>query len=87
MKSVLITGCSSGIGHAVALGLAQRGWRVFATARKPEDVARLIGEGLESLRLDLNDSASIRATVDEVLARSGGRLDALTPTCSPGVSA
>jgi len=77
LKNVLITGCSSGIGHAVALGLAQRGWRVFATARKPEDVARLIGEGLESLRLDLNDSASIRATVDEVLARSGGRLDAL----------
>lgn len=74
---ILITGCSSGIGHHAAHGLKARGWRVFATARKPEDVARLEGEGLESLRLDLDDSASIRAAVAEVLARTGGRLDAL----------
>ena len=77
MKSILITGCSSGIGHAVAHGLKQHGWRVFASARKAEDVARLAGEGLESLILDLDDSASIRAAVAEVLARGGGRLDAL----------
>ena len=77
MKSILVTGCSSGIGHAVAHGLKQHGWRVFASARKAEDVARLAGEGLESLILDLDDSASIRAAVAEVLARGGGRLDAL----------
>jgi NAD(P)-dependent dehydrogenase (short-subunit alcohol dehydrogenase family) len=77
MKSVLITGCSSGIGATVARGLAVRGWRVFATARRPEDVERLQAEGLESFLLDLNDSASIHAAVDEVLARTGGRLDAL----------
>ncbi|TCS68550.1 short-subunit dehydrogenase [Sulfuritortus calidifontis] len=76
-RSILITGCSSGIGHAVAHGLATRGWRVFATARKAEDVARLNAEGLESLALDLDDPASIRAALDEVLRRTEGRLDAL----------
>lgn len=76
-RSILITGCSSGIGYAVAHGLVARGWRVFATARKPEDVERLIGEGLESFQLDLDDSASIRAAVDETLRRTDGRLDAL----------
>lgn len=77
MKSILITGCSSGIGHAVAHGLKQRGWRVFASARAASDVARLAGEGLESLRLDLDDSASIETAVSLVLERTGGRLDAL----------
>ncbi|MDP2835097.1 MAG: SDR family NAD(P)-dependent oxidoreductase [Pseudomonadota bacterium] len=76
MKSILITGCSSGIGHVVAHGLKRRGWRVFAGARFADDVARLEGEGLESLLLDLNDSAGIRAAA-EVLARTGGTLDAL----------
>jgi NAD(P)-dependent dehydrogenase (short-subunit alcohol dehydrogenase family) len=76
-NSILITGCSSGIGLCVARGLRSRGWRVFASARKPEDVARLAGEGLESLPLDLDDSASIAAAVDEVLLRTQGTLDAL----------
>jgi NAD(P)-dependent dehydrogenase (short-subunit alcohol dehydrogenase family) len=76
-KTILITGCSSGIGLCVARGLHARGWRVFASARKPEDVARLAGEGLESLQLDLDDSASITAAVEEVLLRTGGALDAL----------
>lgn len=77
MRSVLITGCSSGIGQAVAHGLQRRGWRVFASARRAPDVARLRAEGLESLRLDLDDSGSIRAAVAEVLSLNGGRLDAL----------
>lgn len=77
MKTILITGCSSGIGLTVARGLAARGWRVFATARRADDVARLGAEGLEALVLDLDDSASIRAAVDAVLVRTGGRLDAL----------
>lgn len=76
-KSILITGCSSGIGLDVALGLAARGWRVFATARKHEDVAALSARGLEALWLDVDDSASIQAALDTVLARSGGTLDAL----------
>ncbi len=77
MKQILITGCSSGIGARVAQGLKARGWRVFATARHPDDVARLKREGFESLVLDLDDSESIRTAVQEVLALSGGRLDAL----------
>ena len=77
MKSVLITGCSSGIGVAAARALHARGWRVFATARKPADVERLNAEGLESLVLDLDDSGSIRAAVSQVLERTEGRLDAL----------
>lgn len=77
MKTILITGCSSGIGAAVAQGLAARGWRVFASARGAEDVARLQAEGFESLALDLDDSASIQAAVEALLARTGGCLDAL----------
>jgi NAD(P)-dependent dehydrogenase (short-subunit alcohol dehydrogenase family) len=74
---ILITGCSSGIGQTVARGLAGRGWRVFATARGTDDVARLKAEGLEALRLDLDDSAAIAAAMETVLALTGGRLDAL----------
>ncbi|MEW5788506.1 MAG: SDR family NAD(P)-dependent oxidoreductase [Pseudomonadota bacterium] len=77
MKSVLITGCSSGIGAAAARALHQQGWRVFATARKDEDVDRLKAEGLDSLVLDLDDSASIRNAVAAVLEQTGGGLDAL----------
>lgn len=73
-KSVLITGCSSGIGHYAARGLKARGYRVFATARKEEDVERLRAEGLESLRLDLDDSASIHAALEEILELTAGRL-------------
>ena len=76
-KAVLITGCSSGIGLCLAQGLQRRGYRVFASARKAEDVDRLNAQGLESLRLDLSDSGSIKQGLNEVLARSGGRLYAL----------
>jgi NAD(P)-dependent dehydrogenase (short-subunit alcohol dehydrogenase family) len=76
-QTILITGCSSGIGLCVAEGLRARGYRVFATARKTEDVAMLQQKGLEALRLDLADSASIDEALHEVLARSGGTLDAL----------
>jgi NAD(P)-dependent dehydrogenase (short-subunit alcohol dehydrogenase family) len=76
-RTILITGCSSGIGLCCARGLVARGWRVFATARKTDDVTRLASEGLESLQLDLADSGSIHAAVDDIMARSGGRLDAL----------
>ncbi len=77
MKSILITGCSSGIGLDAARGLKARGWRVFATCRREEDCERLRAEGLESFRLDYSDEASIEAAVAEVVARTGGTLDAL----------
>jgi len=76
-KSILITGCSSGIGYDAAHGLAKRGWRVFATCRQEADCKRLRREGLESFVLDHTDPASMRAALDEVLSRPGGTLGAL----------
>jgi NAD(P)-dependent dehydrogenase (short-subunit alcohol dehydrogenase family) len=76
-RSVLITGCSSGIGLDAARRLAARGWRVFATCRREDDCARLRGEGLESFRLDYEDEGSVAGAMDEALARTDGRLDAL----------
>lgn len=76
-KTILITGCSSGIGLVTAIALQKRGHQVIATARKLEDVARLREQGLTSLPLDLTDSDSIRQAVDNVLALTGGKLDAL----------
>ena len=60
-RAVLITGCSSGIGYRCAHGLAKRGFRVIASARKPEDVERLAAEGLETVSLDLDDADSVAA--------------------------
>jgi NAD(P)-dependent dehydrogenase (short-subunit alcohol dehydrogenase family) len=76
-RSILITGCSSGIGLDAARGLKARGWRVFATCRKPEDCQRLAAEGLESFPLDYADETSIATAVEEVRTRTGGTLDAL----------
>lgn len=76
-RSILITGCSSGIGLDAARGLKARGWRVFATCRQEADCERLRGEGLESFRLDYADEASIAAAVAETLQRTGGTLDVL----------
>ncbi len=77
MRSILITGCSSGIGYDAAHGLKKAGWRVFASCRKAEDAERLKAEGFEAPVLDLADHASIVAALDEVLAATGGTLDAL----------
>ncbi|MBK1642032.1 short-chain dehydrogenase [Chromatium okenii] len=76
-RSILITGCSSGIGLHCARRLATRGWQVIASARRAESVAQLQQEGLTAVQLDLDDSASIREAVAATLALTGGRLDAL----------
>ena len=76
-RSILITGCSSGIGLDAARGLQARGWRVFATCRQETDCDRLRAEGLESFRLDYADEASIAEALDEALRRTGGTLDAV----------
>lgn len=75
--SILVTGCSTGIGQACARRLRQDGYRVFATARKAQDLDRLREEGFEAHYLDYRDADSIRATFDAVMAATGGRLDAL----------
>ena len=76
-RSILITGCSSGIGQDAAVTLRQRGWRVFASARKAEDCERLRSEGFESPRIDSADAESVVAGLADVLEATGGRLDAL----------
>ncbi len=86
-RSILITGCSSGIGYDAAHTLRDRGWQVFASCRKPEDCARLQAEGLASPRLDYEDPASITSALAEVMDTTGGRLDALYNNGAYGVPA
>jgi NAD(P)-dependent dehydrogenase (short-subunit alcohol dehydrogenase family) len=74
-KTVLITGCSSGIGHATALHLNGRGWTVYASARRPESIGDLAEAGCHPLALDVTDEASMQAAVNEVT--TGGPLGAL----------
>jgi NAD(P)-dependent dehydrogenase (short-subunit alcohol dehydrogenase family) len=76
-KSILITGCSSGIGYETAHHLHTHGYEVFATARKEEDVTRLRDEGLHAFRLDVTDPDSIDEAFRWVLSQTGGTLYAL----------
>lgn len=75
-RIALITGCSSGIGAALALELHGRGVRVFATARRPDSLARLAAAGLDTLALDVDDDASINIALAHI-GSAGGRLDLL----------
>ncbi|MCO6180214.1 SDR family oxidoreductase [Ciceribacter sp. RN22] len=74
---IIVTGCSSGIGAYCAGALRNDGWRVFATVRKPADLAPLEKAGIEALLMDYTDSPSVTALVQEVERRTGGRIDAL----------
>jgi NAD(P)-dependent dehydrogenase (short-subunit alcohol dehydrogenase family) len=76
-NSILITGCSSGIGEDTARALRARGWRVFASCRQQADCDRLIAEGFDSPRIDYTDKASITSGLADVLNATGGTLDAL----------
>jgi NAD(P)-dependent dehydrogenase (short-subunit alcohol dehydrogenase family) len=73
---ILITGCSSGIGRALALELARRGQRVFASARNPETLRDLVEQGCEPLALDVTDAASIERALAQLLERAQ-RIDVL----------
>lgn len=77
-RTILITGCSSGIGLASARMLRDRGWRVFATARRPEDLEMLRAiEKVDAVHLELIEPGSIAACADHILKETGGRIDAL----------
>jgi NAD(P)-dependent dehydrogenase (short-subunit alcohol dehydrogenase family) len=76
-KTILMTGCSSGIGYSAAVELKKRGHRVIATARKIDDVYRLTQEGFTALQLDLADSVSIQNAVSQAIELTGGKIDAL----------
>ncbi|KAK5126707.1 hypothetical protein LTR85_009641 [Meristemomyces frigidus] len=76
-KSVLITGCSSGIGQALAKEFKSQGLRVFATARKAESISDLASQGIETLSLEVNSVENIKAVKEEIASRTGGTLDYL----------
>lgn len=75
-KTILITGCSSGIGYATAHLLRQDGWRVYSSCRRQEDVARLRAEGFHCVQLDITDDTQIQSAIETVLTEFG-HLDAL----------
>ncbi|CZR67743.1 probable short-chain dehydrogenase/reductase [Phialocephala subalpina] len=84
-KTVLITGSSEGgIGDALAKEFHKNGLRVFATARNLAKVLHLKDMGLEVLKLDVTDDASIKQAVEEVKALTGGTLDFLVNNSGGG---
>ncbi|WP_211827613.1 SDR family oxidoreductase [Kistimonas asteriae] len=76
MKTVLITGCSTGIGRALSISLCRHGFNVWATARNPESIADLKQSGIKTAVLDVTDSQQVDALVDNILA-TDGRIDML----------
>ncbi len=84
-KAVLITGCSSGIGLIAAQDLRNRGYRVLAACRKPEDVENMRQLGLEGIELDLDDSASVERAAAQVIELTNGRLYGLFNNAGFGV--
>jgi NAD(P)-dependent dehydrogenase (short-subunit alcohol dehydrogenase family) len=85
-RSVLITGCSSGIGLDAARTLRDRGWTVIAACRKPGDVAARQAEGFPSVRIDHGDAESVETGFAEALALVDGRIDALFNNGGHGMS-
>lgn len=84
-KSILITGCSSGLGLVAALDLKQRGYRILAACRQAEDVERMNALGLEGILLDLDDEHSVEAAAKDVIQRTSGKLYALFNNAGFGV--
>jgi NADP-dependent 3-hydroxy acid dehydrogenase YdfG len=70
-KAVLITGCSTGIGHTTAELLASEGWNVYATARRPETIEDLAAKGCKTLALDVTDEESMSNAVAAVTEAEG----------------
>lgn len=79
----LITGCSSGIGQALALACLKEGYQVWATARDPDSLAPLVAQGAIAVKLDVNEAAQIEACAER-LRREAGRLDLLVNNAGYG---
>ncbi|HFU76019.1 MAG TPA: SDR family NAD(P)-dependent oxidoreductase [Arcobacter sp.] len=75
METILITGCSTGIGLETALYLQEEGFRVFPTARNQEDVDRLKALSFEAFKLDVTNKDEITSVLDEIITLTGGTLD------------
>ncbi|EOB9998252.1 SDR family oxidoreductase [Cronobacter sakazakii] len=73
-KSLLITGCSSGIGLACAHELRRQGFQILAACRKPDDVARMNTLGFIGIELDLDSPQSVEAAAQEVIRLTNNRL-------------
>lgn len=84
-KAILITGCSSGIGLIAAQDLQNRGYRVLAACRKPQDVENMRRLGMEGIALDLDDSTSVERAAAQVIELTNGRLYALFNNAGFGV--
>ncbi len=85
-SSILVTGCSSGIGRALVAEFADKGHRVLATARKPEDLQGLEGPRVRSMRLDVTDPQSIALAVDAIVEWTG-RIDVVVNNAGYGLIA
>ena len=83
-KTAVVTGASTGIGRATAQLLRDRGWRVFPTARRPEDLERLRSEGFQVVEMDLADAGSTVRAAQEILERSEGRIGAVVNNAGYG---
>lgn len=84
-KSVLITGCSSGIGLDSALELKRQGFQILAGCRKPDDVARMNSMGFTGVLIDLDSPESVDRAADDVIALSDNRLYGIFNNAGYGV--
>ena len=73
-KNIIVSGCSSGIGRYVAKALMNRGYHVFATARKPHDVEDLLSRGFDVEQMDLASSVSVETAVESIMSRADGKI-------------
>lgn len=71
-RTVLITGCSSGIGRETAAAFHDDGWTVYATARDPDDLSALAERGCETARLDVTEPDDVERVVGRVVEEQGG---------------
>jgi len=82
--TVLITGCSSGIGRATALTFLEDDWTVYATARNLEDLEELAEVGCATAELDVTEPADVQRVVDQIMEEDG-RIDALVNNAGYGL--